>query len=362
MRIAVDCSFLPVAHQHPYWRFPHLLRHLLQQYKGHSWLLAGTPQATKEWVAYGPHIVQLPMPALPATHVGRWLYRQKLARLLRQQQADVWLGVALRPGKLPRGMQGFWYAADAVRGHWVGGKLVPGLSPGFLQKPMPAGQKVLAEYPEQLGARLQLAALQIPFFTTPAELLMDALPDVKATCTSGKPYFLSVHGVQHARQAIELLLAFSVFKKRMRSGMKLVIAGTMQHQTEFEQKLTSYRYRADVVWLPNPDAATIQALLLQAYALVQCYPQAGTFLAGQALAAGVPLVAPRHPLMQQVAGHAACYISNEEPGENLAARLCLLYQNEDYRNQLIENGRQIAATRTLQATAQQLMQYIEQPV
>jgi glycosyltransferase involved in cell wall biosynthesis len=191
---------------------------------------------------------------------------------------------------------------------------------------------------------------------------MAGLPEVKATYSGGREYFLSLHGLAHAAQAVELLLAFSVFKKRMRSGMKLIIAGTMLQAAEFEKKLASYRHRADVVWLPNPDKATEQALLLQAYAVVQCHPQAGTFFAGQAKAAGVPLILPRHPLMQQVAADAACYVSNEEPGENLAARLCLLYQNEDYRRQLIENGHKQAAACTLQAAAAQLMQYIDAPL
>lgn len=362
MRIAVDCSFLPFAHQHPFGRFPHILSFLLQQYTGHSWLLAGPTQATGPLLASGPHVVQLPMPPVPATAPGRWLYRHKLARLLRQQKADVWLGLAPLPGALPAGTKAFWYAADALR-HANAGKVQNTVSWLYrLQKPLPAAQKILVEYTTQLAPPLLPAALELPFFVNSDELSTAGLPEVKTTYSAGREYFLSLHGLAHAAQAVELLLAFSVFKKRMRSGMKLIIAGTMLQSAEFEQKLASYRYRADVVWLPYPDKATEQALLLQAYTVVQCHPQAGTFFAGQAMAAGVPLVLPRHPLMQQVAADAACYVSNEEPGENLAARLCLLYQNEDYRSRLIENGHKQAATRTLQAAASQLMQYIDAPL
>lgn len=359
MRIAVDCSLLHSASQFPHLRFPHLLRYLLQHYPGHEWLLAGPPEATK--VLPGQHTTRLPMPHIPNNVPGRWLYRLKLSKLLQQQQADVWLGVAFPPPVLPLPIRNFWYAADALRGN-LGKPLLQRLKMPALTRALPQEQNILVEYPVQLPDRVLPAALELPFFANPEELLMDNMPNAKEVHAGGKEYFLCLHGLAHVQQAIDLLLAFSVFKKRMRSGMKLIIAGSLKDSRELEQKLTTYRYRADVLWLHNPDAATMQALLLQAYALVQCHPEAGTHAAGMAIAAGIPSILPLHPLMQQVAGSAACYVSQTEPGENLAARLCLLYQNENYRSQLIQEGSILAAKRTLSAAAAQLMQYIERPI
>ncbi|HTL07708.1 MAG TPA: glycosyltransferase, partial [Chitinophagaceae bacterium] len=94
---------------------------------------------------------------------------------------------------------------------------------------------------------------------------------IKTSYTGGRSYFLFTGDISEQHLLIDLLKAFSTFKKWQLSNMQLVIAGSSTGWTDqLEEKLASYKYRQDVVVLKDADNASIARLVAACYAMV--YP------------------------------------------------------------------------------------------
>lgn len=163
---------------------------------------------------------------------------------------------------------------------------------------------------------------------------------IKEKHTEGKEYFIYAGAIQPRKNLVNLLKAFSIFKKRLQSNMKLVIAGRLAWKNEeFLQLIKTYKYRSDVIltgYLPEKELAL---LIGSAYALV--YPSLfegfGVPVA-EALKCEVPVLTSEKTSMQEVAGQAALYF-NPKDHNDIADKMMLIYKDENLRKQLIENGR-----------------------
>src|SRR5690606_21699147 len=128
--------------------------------------------------------------------------------------------------------------------------------------------------------------------------------NVKSTFTSGKEFFLYTGSIHPRKNLVNLLKGFSIFKKRLQSSVKLVIAGRLAWKYDsFLNDLKTYKYRHDVIlagYLPEEDLA---ALTGAAYAMV--YP---SLLEGfgmpvlEAMQSGTPVITASGSAMQEVAG------------------------------------------------------------
>ncbi|HMP87556.1 MAG TPA: hypothetical protein PKE63_09785, partial [Lacibacter sp.] len=69
---------------------------------------------------------------------------------------------------------------------------------------------------------------------------------VKEQVTGGVEYFLYTGSLAAGGQVLRLLKAFSAFKKRQQSSMRLVLAGAVPRKQEaaFKKMLSTYKYRA----------------------------------------------------------------------------------------------------------------------
>jgi glycosyltransferase involved in cell wall biosynthesis len=158
--------------------------------------------------------------------------------------------------------------------------------------------------------------------------------------SDGKEYFIYAGAIQPRKNLINLLKAFSIFKKRLQSNMKLVIAGRMAWKNqEFLKLIDSYKYKSDVVltgYLPEQELAGVMA---SAYALV--YPSLfegfGVPVA-EAMKCRVPVLTSEGTSMQEVAGEAGLYF---DPNNymDIAEKMMLIYKDETLRNGLIEKGK-----------------------
>jgi glycosyltransferase involved in cell wall biosynthesis len=172
----------------------------------------------------------------------------------------------------------------------------------------------------------------------------EAKQRVKDKYTEGKEYFIYTGSVHPRKNLMGLLKAFSLFKKRQQSNMKLVIAGRLAWKYEsFAESLKSYKYRSDVMltgYLPDEELALLTA---SAYAMV--YP---SFFEGfglpvaEAMQSGVPVITSAGTAMEEVAGEAALYA---DPADHttLADQLMIIYKDERLRSTLIEKGTARAA-------------------
>ena len=161
---------------------------------------------------------------------------------------------------------------------------------------------------------------------------------VKQELTGDTEFFICREGWQTLEDAMELLMAFSAFKKRQLSGMKLVLMGTPPPEKDWKEKLHTYRYKSDVVVVPEETDPSIQQQYLSAaWALIHLPTATRTRYLQKALCMGVPVITWPHPILVELAGDVAMYCS-DTPGETLAQNLMRMYKDEKMRGDLIKKG------------------------
>ena len=175
---------------------------------------------------------------------------------------------------------------------------------------------------------------------------------VKEQYTGGREYFIYTGAVHPRKNLINLLKAFSQFKKRQQASWKLVLAGRLAWKNdEFLTLLKTYKYRDDVVltgYLPEDE---LVRLVGSAYALV--YP---SLFEGfgvpviEAMKCGVPPLTSAGTSMEEIGGEAALYFNPEDPTD-IADKLMLIYKDEHLRSELIRKGQEQAAQYTWDRTA-----------
>lgn len=162
---------------------------------------------------------------------------------------------------------------------------------------------------------------------------------VKAKYSAGCEYFIYSGSIHPRKNPINLLKAFSRFKKRQQSNMKLVFAGRLAWKTdEFTKLLSTFRFRGDVILTGYLEKNELAKLVASAYALV--YP---SFFEGfgvpplEALQCGVPAIVSNNSAMPEVGGDAYLYVDAENP-DDIAEKLMLIYKDEALRSTLVKNG------------------------
>ncbi len=184
---------------------------------------------------------------------------------------------------------------------------------------------------------------------------------VREQYTEGREFFLYTGAVHPRKNLLTLLKAFSLFKKRLQSGMKLVIAGRLAWKYEsFVQSLKSYKYRDDVVLTGYLEEEELAKITGSAWALV--YP---SLLEGfgvpvlEAMISDVPVITSEGSSMQEIAGDAALYANPSDPA-SLAEQLMRIYKDENLRRDLISKGRMAASHFSWDYTAGLLWKSIAQ--
>jgi glycosyltransferase involved in cell wall biosynthesis len=163
--------------------------------------------------------------------------------------------------------------------------------------------------------------------------------DVKAGFSDGREYFLFTGGIHPRKNLMNLLKAFSLFKKWQQSNMKLLIAGRLAWQyDDILQKLQTYKYRDDVVLLGYQPDEQLALLTASAYALV--YP---SYFEGfglpilEAMQSETPVITSDTSSMPEIGGDAALYANPADP-DAIAKQMLYLYKNEAERTGLIGAG------------------------
>jgi glycosyltransferase involved in cell wall biosynthesis len=168
---------------------------------------------------------------------------------------------------------------------------------------------------------------------------LDRKEAIKNRLTAGKEYFLYVGAIHPRKNLMNLLKAFSVFKKRQKSNMQLLIAGRLAWDYEnFIDSLKSYKYRQDVQLLGYLQQEELANIMGAAYSLV--YP---SFFEGfgapiaEAMQSGVPVITSNTSSMPEVAGSAAL-LAAPHSFHNLADQMMLIFKDETLRKELIVAG------------------------
>ncbi|WP_298411655.1 glycosyltransferase family 1 protein [Hydrotalea sp.] len=175
---------------------------------------------------------------------------------------------------------------------------------------------------------------------------------IKTQYAQGCEYFLFVGGIHPRKNLLNLLKAFTIFKKWQKSNMKLLVAGRLAWQyKEVIEKIDSYKHREDVVLLDYVSDAILQPIMASAYALI--YP---SFFEGfgvpviEAMQSGMPVICSNTGSLPEIAGNAALLTAPDDV-EALAQQMQLIYKDEIKRSQLIEAGKLQAAKFSWDASA-----------
>jgi len=182
----------------------------------------------------------------------------------------------------------------------------------------------------------------------------------KEKWTGGKEYFLYAGSIHPRKNLIGLLKAFSIFKKRQRSSMKLVLAGRLAWKFDsFLTALRTYKYRDDVVltgYIPEDELAMLMGA---AYTLVYPSKHEGFGVPViEAMQSAVPVITSSKSAMQEIAGDAALY-ANADDHEDLAEQMMRMYKDESLKKGLITKGEQCARQYDWDRSAALLWQTIE---
>jgi glycosyltransferase involved in cell wall biosynthesis len=183
---------------------------------------------------------------------------------------------------------------------------------------------------------------------------------IKEQYANGCEYFLFTGAIHPRKNLLHLLKAFSIFKKRQKSNMKLLVAGRLAwQQEELVQKIDSYAFRKDVKLLGYVEDALLAKITASAYACV--FP---SFFEGfgvpilEAMKSDVPIITSNTSSMPEIGGDAALY-ADPNQFEDIAEKMMLLYKDENLRNRLINAGRQQCQQFSWQRTADLLFASIE---
>jgi len=160
---------------------------------------------------------------------------------------------------------------------------------------------------------------------------------IKEQYTEDKEYFLHQSFNTSAEQLVKLLKAFSFFKKRQQSGMKLVLAGTFSDEKKADELLSTFKYRNDIVRVNKEE----ERLIAAAYAVIQINEGFETLFL-KAMKSAVPVLLSQKSLMKEYAGDAALYFDGSSIAE-IAEMMMFIYKDEAIRGQLIQKGKELSA-------------------
>lgn len=201
---------------------------------------------------------------------------------------------------------------------------------------------------EEIISRFKIDAGKIQVITKSARPTFSPLDweernTVKDGYADGREYFLFVGGFDPVKNLMNVLKAFSQFKKWQQSDMKLLITGKTNVNREMLQKIQTFKFRDDVVVLDHVSEAQLTKLMASAYALL--YP---SFYEGfglpilEAMQSGTPVITSINSAMKETGSEAVLYVDPENESE-IAAQMIKLYKDEALRERLIELGKAQAA-------------------
>lgn len=373
MNIAVNTRFLLPDYLEGYGYFVfEVFKHLTHKYPEHHFIFI-FDRAYDEQFVFSSNITPVVI-GPPARHPLLWKfwYDIRIPAVLKKHKADVFvsadglcsLATTVRQCLVLHDLAFIHYPGQIRRSHYIFYKRYV---PKFLKKASAIAtvsefskRDIVNTYnvdPDKIGV-VYSAAKEI-FKPVSAGVK----EQVKNEYTDGKEYFLYIGAIHPRKNLVNLLKAFSIFKKRQKSGFKLVLAGRLAWKYDsFIQSLRRYKYRDDVIMLGYLSEDDLVRITGSAYALV--YP---SLLEGfgvpviEAMKSCVPVITSLHSSMQEIAGDAALYADANNP-DDIADKMMLVYKDEKLRDELIRKGDAASKQYSWQRTADLLWQCIQEAV
>jgi glycosyltransferase involved in cell wall biosynthesis len=179
---------------------------------------------------------------------------------------------------------------------------------------------------------------------------------IKNKYSEGNEFFLFNSIFSRQQAFIDLLRSFSHFKKRQQSNFKLLLIAPIN--SFFEKSLAGYKYRSDVKFIAINDRREEALITASAYAVVLPFNINENLIAAlNTMRSGVPVIAVKNSVVNEVAEDAALYAESETT-KDIGEKMMQVYTDENYRFKLIEKGKQVATTYTDKKAAKILWESI----
>lgn len=300
----------------------------------------------------------------------KWWYDVKVARALKTLEADVFVatyGLASLTSSVKQvlivrdlsflqkninffdGTYGFY--KRYTRGFLKKAKAIATLS-GFIKEELSANYKIVKTAIHTIGSGV--SAYYNPIDWKQREV-------IKEQFAKGCEYFVFSLGIRSRVNFLNVIKAFSIFKKWQKSNMKLVLIGAFDPAFDKELNvLTSYKFRDEVFINRNLSEKETAEVVAASYALIFPSVYEGFALPiAEALHCEVPVITSNNSSISEIAGNAALYVDASKP-EDIAEQMKKIYKDEQLRNKLIEEGRMNAKQYNWNKTSELLWQGIQQ--
>ncbi|MEO6135338.1 MAG: glycosyltransferase, partial [Ginsengibacter sp.] len=164
--------------------------------------------------------------------------------------------------------------------------------------------------------------------------------EIKEKFAEGNEYFIYPGIISPLKNLVNLLKAFSAFKKRQRSGMQLIIAGEKgKGFDEFIHSVDLYRFKKEVKILTQLSAEESKKIIAAAYATILPATNEVTATAAlQSLQCDVPVIGCSVGAVPEICGDAGSYFAAGDY-KNITEKMMLLFKDEKLRSELITKGR-----------------------
>ena len=279
MNIALDARFVIQDHLEGFGNFTfEIFNVLIIQYPEHQfYFILDRPTANLFPDKSNAHQISL-TPAARHPLIWKWWYDFKIPRLLKKIKADVFVGTngfsSLRthvPQVLIIHDLGFlhypqFYNSSHARFYKKHTPLYVKKATAIATVSNFSAQDIIEQYKVNAG-KITVVYNGIKDIFQP--ISQRAKSETKEHFTQGKEFFLYAGAIHPRKNLINLLKAFSIFKKRLKSNMKLVLAGRLAWKNEgFMQLLKTYKYKDDVIitgYVPDEVLVNLMGLAMVSY-------------------------------------------------------------------------------------------------
>jgi glycosyltransferase involved in cell wall biosynthesis len=369
MKIAVNTRFLldEYLEGYGYFIYETFLR-ITKNHPDHEFIFIFDRPFDKRFV-FGSNVTAV-VTGPPARHPLLWKiwYNVKILAILRKYKADVFVscdGFCSLTTKVPQclvihDLAFLHFPAFIKRSHL---RYYKKYTPKFLARAKTIAtvsqfskKDILSQYSPEPGKIDVVYSAARNIFHPLSE---DEREGVKNKYTEGKEYFVYAGAIHPRKNLVNLLKAFSVFKKRQQSNFKLLLAGRLAWKYEsFTQSLKTYKYRNDVIMTGYLEEGELTRVIGSAYALV--YPSLWEGFGVPVLEAmhcDVPVITSANSAMQEIAQEGALF-ADAGNYTDIAEKMMRLYKDENLRKELIQKGKQVALQYSWDKTAELLWQCI----
>jgi glycosyltransferase involved in cell wall biosynthesis len=367
MRIAIDTNFLGKNEFDEHRLYAEeLLMHFILQHSEYTFIfLFDKPIASKFNEVSNIEKVII-SPSFKKSLAGRYWYDLKLAAALKKIKADIFIGfdgLACLATKLPQMivLQDASLLPQSKKRKKIDAWFYKMYQQKFINK-----SKFVVTSNECIGKTIlehyTLKADKVKLIEPAASQNFVQLNGVERSAaielfTQGPEYFLCIAN-NDEQNMLQVLKAFSIFKKWQKSSMKLIIAGEFS-ESSLLAKIETYKHRNDVIIQYQFSYNQFPKLLAAAYAVICTSSlQSRELMILNAMQSGIPVITSNVLNVSSIFETTALYASANAMDE-IANHMQKLYKDETYRKQLIQKGSLLTTKFSWQKAVEKLFGLID---